>query len=208
MGKLDEYFFNHLANVTILSIKAPAEGLLGLEGMNHVPLALKADQMPLLATLHLTYIFASPELIDFLVGHKDTLEELILCNCYASPGGQAENGIYWFQLFTSLFSAYPTQLRRLELVGHHTCLLNRRFFTEAQYEKILTVHRQDPERIMFPYAYLAGSHGDFSHNLEECLASLLDGEDQRSWDRLMELVERNVKEASKRKRKSVELQAQ
>ena len=42
----------------------------------------------------------------------------------------------------------------------------------------------------------------------ETLVSLLDGEDQRSWDRLMELVERNAEKAKKRKRKGMELQAQ
>ncbi|MCJ1426070.1 hypothetical protein MMC29_003972 [Sticta canariensis] len=211
MEKLDEYFFNHLANVTILSIKAPKEGPLGLEGMNHVPLALKPDQMPLLATLHLGYIFASPELIDFLVGHKDTLEELVLCNCYASTNtysGLAINGVYWSQLFTSLFSADPTQLRRLELVEGDMCLLDYEGFTEEQYEEVLTVHRQDPERIALPYAYLDDKYGMLFYDEEESLAAFVGGEDQRSWDRLMELVERNVKEATKRERKSVELQVQ
>ncbi|MCJ1427117.1 hypothetical protein MMC29_005020 [Sticta canariensis] len=172
MGKMDEYFFNHLANVTTLSIKAPEEMLLGLEWKNHKPLALKADQMPLLATLHLDYIFASPELIDFLVGHKDTLEELVLCNCYASPGGQAKNGIYWFQFFTSIFSAYPTQLRRLELVGGDMCLVDKKFFTKEQYEKVFSVHQQDPERIRFPYAYLDDECGNLWYDIEKSLASL------------------------------------
>lgn len=84
MGKLDEFFFGHLANITILSIKALKEGQLKLPVEDYVPLALKADQMPLLANLHLDDFFASTDLIDFLVSHKDTLEELILCNCYAS----------------------------------------------------------------------------------------------------------------------------
>ncbi|MCJ1429981.1 hypothetical protein MMC29_007896 [Sticta canariensis] len=211
MGKLDEYFFNHLANVTILSIEAPQEGPLGLKGMNYVPLALKADQMPLLATLRLEYIFASPELVDFLVGHKDTLEELILCNCFASANSStnpAENGIYWSQFFTVLLSAYPSRLRRLELVGGDMCLLEKRNFREEQYEKIRNVHRQDPERIMFPYAFLYDKWGVMLYDESRSLASLLDGEDQRSWDRLMELVKENTKKATKRKSKSVELQAQ
>ncbi|MCJ1426695.1 hypothetical protein MMC29_004598 [Sticta canariensis] len=207
--ELDDYFFNHLANVTILSIKAPEEMLLGLEGMDHVPLALKADQMPLLATLHLTYVFASPELIDFLVGHKDTLQELTLCNCYASiNSSDAENGIYWSQFFTLLFSACPTQLRRLELLGGDMCLLDKKDFTEEQYEKVRTVHRQDPERIMFPYSFLDDEYGKLSCDKEASLTSLLDGDDQRSWDRLMKLVERNVKEATKRKERAWSLQGQ
>ncbi len=62
--------------------------------------------MPLLKAMHLEHILASPELIDVLVGHKDTLEELTLRNCYASLRGLTKYGIYWSQLFTSLFSAY------------------------------------------------------------------------------------------------------
>ena len=108
IGNLDKHFLNHLANVTSLSIKASGEGLLGLEGVHHVPLALKAGQMPLLTTPYLEHMFASPELIDFLVAHTDTLEELTLCDCYASPEGLANNGIYWSQVFNSLSSTNPT----------------------------------------------------------------------------------------------------
>ncbi|MCJ1427278.1 hypothetical protein MMC29_005181 [Sticta canariensis] len=210
MTKLDEYFFNHLANVTILSIKAPEEGTLGMVGRYDLPPTLKADQMPLLATLHLDYIFVCPELSDFLVGHKDTLEELLLCNCYASADFTSyidENGLYWYQFFTSLFSVYPTQLRRLELVGDNMCVLDKKVFTEEQYEKVRTVYRQDPERKMFRYVHVDSEHGPCGalvYDEKESLASLLDGEDQRSWDRLKELVERNAKEATERKRKSGE----
>ena len=160
MGKLDEFFFSHLANITFLSIKAPKEGQLKLPGEDYVPLALKADQMPLLANLHLDDFFASTELIDFLVGHKDTLEEIILCNCYASVTNYAKNGIYWYQFFNSLFSAYPAQLRHLELVGGSMCLPNQKIFIEKRYEESCTIHQQDPERIIFPYATLTDEYGD------------------------------------------------
>ena len=175
-----------------------------------MPLALKADQMPLLATLHLDYIFASPELNDFLVGHKDTLEELVLCNCYASTSddeGLAENGIHWSQIFTPLFSAHPPRLRRLELIGRDMRgLLDKRDFTEEQYEQVRTVHRQDPERIMFPYAFLDFACGTLYYDEHTSLKSLLNGEDQRSWDRLVELVKRNAEEATKREIMKLQVQ--
>lgn len=80
MGKLDEYFFNHLAKITTLPIKASNKEhlLLGLKGGIYAPLTLQAHQIPLLTALHLNYIFTSPELVDFLVSRKDTLKELTL----------------------------------------------------------------------------------------------------------------------------------
>lgn len=214
MRKLDEYFFDHLANVTILSIKAPEEGPLGLafepgpseqEETRHAPLTLKADQMPLLTTLHLDYIFASPELINFLVGHRDTLEKVILRRCYASIGGVAYNGIYWSEFFNSLSSACPAKLRCFELVDSKVPLTSDEEFGSEENEEEVpdevrearTILQQDPGRRLFPYAYLDDKYGNIFFDEEKVLASFLKGEDQRNWDRLMELVERNASEAAK-----------
>lgn len=209
MGKLDEYFFDHLANVTTLSIKAPNEGPLGLEGWPFVPLPLSADQMPLLTTLHLEYIFVSPELIDFLVGHKHTLEELTLRHCAASTrdGSEADNGIYWSQFFSSLCSACPTQFRRFELLGDEIRPSEDAFDKEEK-ENVRTILRQDPGRLMFPYAYLTSLYGNLFYDHEESLAAFLKGEDQRSWNQLMRLVEGNAKEATTRASRNPELQVQ
>lgn len=116
MTKLDEYFFNHPAKATSLSIKAPEVEPLDLEGSNYASLILRADQMPLLTTLHFDYVFISQDLIEFLVSHKDTLEELSLHNCYADPIPTSipdcdDNRIYWSELFTSLVSTCPAKLR-------------------------------------------------------------------------------------------------
>lgn len=200
MGKLDQYFFNQLANVTTLSIKAPEEGPLGFDTTRHyAPLALKADQIPLLKTLHLEYIFVCPELIDFLVGHKDTLEELTLCNCSASIHA---GDVSWSKLFASLFSAHPAQLRRFDLVGHNIPLtINEEWgYEEKEWEvpgKVLearTILRQDPRRRLFAYAFLDIPSGEFLYDKEEILESFWFGHDQESWDRLMELVEENAKQ--------------
>lgn len=213
MGKLDGYFFNHLANVTTLSIKAPFEGPLELDGMNHAPLALKADQMPLLANLHLEYIFASPELINFLVGHRDTLEKVSLHECYASPGGHAKNCIYWFKLFTSLVSACPTKLHHFELVSDTPLTGEEQFGmreTEsnvpAEVREARTILRQYPGKRLFPYAIYQDEDVMLFCEIGENLASFLKGEDQRTWDQLMELVERNAR--AKYENNRVRLQVQ
>lgn len=198
-GKLEENFFNHLANVTTLSLKAPRLGPLGLEGWPYVPVTLKANHMPLLTTLHLDCNFVSPDLVNFLVGQKDTLEELTLSHCYASTRvftdmrSQAKNGIYWSQLFTSLFSARLAQLRRFKLVGCEISPSHEKDFRKDPNEKTRTILRQDPARILFAYAILGNMYGVLFYDKEQISAALLEGEDQRSWDRLMELVETNAR---------------
>ena len=198
-GKFDEYFFNHLANVTTLSIKNLESEPFGLARRFHTPIALKVDQMRLLTNLHLDHIFASPELSDFLVGHKDTLEELTLHDCYASTGARSsiEHGIYWSQLFTSIFSACPAKLRRLELDSG----VWSRFFTgflcvDEERDNVLTILQQNPNRILFPYAKSSEDYGLLTYDRDECFAAFWNEEDQRSWDRLMGLVEANSKEAT------------
>lgn len=194
MANLDIYFFDHLANVTTVSIKATNEGPLGLDGWPHVPLALEADQMPLLTTLHLEWIIICQELVDFLVGHKDTLEDLSLEHCYASPTcrvllkGIADNRIYWSELFISMLSACPTKLRRLELVVGEMVWPSK---------QILDLLAQDPPRKFFGYANLRERDGELVYDMEQGSAAFLKGEDQASWDQLKELVERNAKRQSK-----------
>ena len=207
MEEVDEYFFNHLTNVTILSIKDIEIGQLLLHGKIHSPLALQVDEMPLLTTLHLDFIFISSKLSAFLVGHKDTIEELVLRNCYAFTEDRTgfHNSIYWSQLFNSLFSACPAQLHRLELV----CTSVELFFSlqsleEEGYESAFSTLLQDPRKILFPYAEMNDAWRLF-HNWQECFAVYLKGEDQRSWDRLAGLVEENAKKAGKSKSKAVKV---
>ncbi|MCJ1267665.1 hypothetical protein MMC22_007551 [Lobaria immixta] len=215
MGKLNEYFFNHLANVTTLFIKDVEEDILLLDGRIYVPLTLKVDQMPLLTTLHLDYILASQELVNLLVRHKDTLEEVILRDCYACTGVISEHyytgidrGINWSHFFTSLFLACPVQLHRFELVcSSAECLSADEPRDKEGYENVCTILGQDASRKLFPY----GARVDawlLRCDWGECFAAFLKGQDQRSWDRLMGKVERNAKKAAKSASKGVKLQLQ
>ena len=221
MTKLDDCFYNHLANVRTLSIKAPrgaAETPAGVEGMHYVLLALRPNQMPLLRTLHLDHIFVSRELIEFLVGHNDTLEELSLRKCYAGRpfpylSIDDDNGINWSELFTSLFYACAAKLRRFELAGCGMPFpseerLREEYLDEEETEKISTMLQQDPRRILFPYAYLAESSGELICYYKLSLKEFLKGEDQQCLDRLMVSVERNAKENAKSRRKGLHLQIQ
>ncbi|MCJ1468517.1 hypothetical protein MMC07_007146 [Pseudocyphellaria aurata] len=150
MGILDKSFFDHLAHVTILSIKAPKEGPLGLVETQYSPLALRAGHMPLLRTLHLEYVFVCQELIDFLVYHKDTLEEVTLRNCYAAH----EAGIHWSELFEVLESAHPAKLRRFELVRDKLDPPVESYTFRKTGRKMIKTLLQDPGNIIFPYAHI------------------------------------------------------
>lgn len=204
--KLDENFYNRLVNVTALNIKGPLAIPTG--AYSHV--TPNADRMPLLTTLHLDCIFASLELSDFLVGHKDTLEELTLRkNCYASIQpfeGYLPGGIHWSELFTSLFSAQPAHLRRFELVGNTTRAPSEEDISEEEKkgdQEIQSILQQDPRRIFFSYAAI-DSLGLLRYNKKDSLKEFWKGEDQKSWDQLMGLVKGNASEAAKSKRKAVE----
>ena len=59
LRKINEYFLNHLANVTTLHIKDVEFYPFGLDGRIHTPLPLRTDQMPLLTSLHLDFTCAS-----------------------------------------------------------------------------------------------------------------------------------------------------
>ncbi|MCJ1465220.1 hypothetical protein MMC07_003836 [Pseudocyphellaria aurata] len=195
MRNLDKCFFDHLAHVTILSLKAPEEGPLGPLGSveyNYSSLALRAGHMPLLKTLHLEYVFASRELIDFLVYHKDTLEEVTLRNCYASVDDICR-GTRWSKLFKSLWSAHPTKLRRFELARDKADphFENKGFLLDEEEETIQTL-LQDAGNIIFLYANIYYKRGELVFNGKETWRAFLEQKDQRYWRRLMKLVDRNA----------------
>lgn len=199
---LDKYFFNHLVNVTTLSIKAPKVAPLGLEGLKFSSsLTLSAGQMPLLVTLHLDYIFACRQLIAFLVGHKRTLQEVTLRDCYACGEylilHSLHRGTTWSKLFTSISSARPAQLRRFELVGSFLPLPSEYQFKEDAEDKMIpTILRQNPERILFPYVDMCdGFQPALSYDVDWSFDAFFRGDDQRAWDQLMKLVKGNVKKA-------------
>ena len=88
--------------------------ILRTDGENPCPSHSKGGPDALADNSALGLIFVSIGLSDFLIGHKDTLEELILRDCYASTGARSkiDNGIYSSKLFNSLLSACPAQILR------------------------------------------------------------------------------------------------
>lgn len=200
MSKLDKYLFDHLASITTLVLKAPKEGPIGLEGMNHVRLALKKGQMPHLKTLELEYIFVCQELIDFLLDHTQTLEHLSMHKCSSSINGLAHNGIPWHRLFNSLADAKPEQLTHLEISFKSVPLTYEESFghdenedeVPAEVKEAREILRNDPSRRIFAHINLDDKYGMLFDDDEENLASFQRGEDQASYERLMRIVNANA----------------
>lgn len=211
--KLDENFFKHLAKATNLSIKAQKEAPLGPEGRYHASLIRQAHRIPMLSTLNLDNIFVSRDLINFIVGHKNTLVEVNLNTCYADPtlfGTDRDiNRIYWSELFTSVVSACPEKLRRFALISCEMPFPEEEPLDDIdkkEIDKVRNILQQDPGRLFFAYAFLDGLEGKLVYDNEMGFAQFLRGWDQQSLDQLMTLVERNM-EAAKTHRLQLQVEA-
>ncbi len=202
-SKIDKYFVDHLKNVTHFSLKSNQSIPLGLEGMRHTQLALNADQMPMLKCLHLENVFVCPELVDFLVGHVGTLESVFLHDCFASPGRAtlAKNGIAWDVLFNTFADAEPKQLHQFSIMprqrpdqpgilhgGDGEAGLQK---GKAQQRAARLILDESPERVLFAYVYLDDVYGWVFDDEHLTRVAFLQGDDQRSYERLREIMEAN-----------------
>ena len=208
VSKFDELFFNHLHSATTMTLKAPEEGPIGLEGMNHEKLALKDDQMPRLRELHLEYCFIGQELANFLKGHDDTLETLTLRNCASSVNGLQENPkFYWKDFFAVLDGAPRTALTKLEILPLSLPLPSDELYGRekvkeedepVEVQQTIRVLREDSKKRLFAYATLDDKYGMTFQDDEENLEAFQRGEDQAAYDRVMERVKRNAKMGQER----------
>lgn len=205
VARFDELFFDHLASVTSMTLQASDQGPIGLEGVYHARLALKRQQMPLLKSLRLEYIFICQELADFIASHADTLERLTLHDCNSSVNGLQENEpYYWSQLFDALHGANLKQLSLLDIRPYNAPLT----FDEAMdqnynpvptecaepdnVQQIRQVISTDRTRRVFGYVTLDDKYGMCFKDDEENQAAFERGEDQMAFDRLMVNVNANA----------------
>lgn len=205
VAKFDELFFDHLTSATSLTLRAPEEGPIGLEGMRHARLALEKEQMPLLTSLHLEHIFICQELADFIISHTDTLEQTTLHECNSSVHGLQDNeGFYWSHFFDALHAADLKRLSRFEISPHNAPLTfdeamdrsyNREPEERAEPDNVQQIRRvlsTDAKRRAFRYAHLDEKYGACDEFEEEIQAAFERGEDQVAFDRLMERVDANA----------------
>ena len=201
VARFDSLFFDHLASVTSLTLKYSYEGPIGLEGMRHGRLALKKEQMPLLKSLRLEHIFICQELLDFVLGHADTLEQLNLHDCKSSVNGLQENeSFYWSDLFNPLHTAHIRKLSQLEIWPRNAPLYHsydKECGEPENVQQIRHVLREDATRRVFGYAMLDDKYGMCFEDEEENQAAFERGEDQMAFDKLMRKVDANAAKGMK-----------
>lgn len=202
---LDALLFDHLINLKDLRIMPSEEAPLG---SNHVetgylPLALRDRQMPLLQSVHLERTFVCPDLIRFLVRHSGTLMTVVLHDCMGSgvdnkwtvgEGEEVTASKYaWAYMFERLSDEAPKQLKSFLIESTDIPLVcdydGEPVLGEAK--AIRDTLRDEPGRRLFLYQDCDDKYGNLLDREELNREAFLRGDDQREYDRLMEIVEAN-----------------
>lgn len=197
-------YFLHASSVRRLSLHASQQAPLGARGHYHIPLSLKATQLPALEHLSLKNCFAGFELAHFINGHARTLKTLELRNCYAFRGtydGPDGSGMQWARFF-ALINKPGMALQSLVISDDHIPLTT----DDARLDKydpdtanepsdvknVRRAQRRDPRKRLFLYAYLRDYSGELWMNKDAIVGAFETGEDQVAYDELMARVEGNA----------------
>lgn len=197
-------YFLHASSVRRLSLHASQQAPLGARGHYHIPLSLKATQLPALEHLSLKNCFAGFELAHFINGHAGTLKSLELRNCYAFRGtydGPDSGGMQWGRFF-ALINKPGMSLRSLVISDDHIPLT----IDDPRLEKydpdtanepndvknVRRAQRRDPRKRLFLYAYLRDYSGELWMNKDAIVGAFETGEDQLAYDELMARVDGNA----------------
>ncbi|KAI3397173.1 hypothetical protein diail_11147 [Diaporthe ilicicola] len=207
LQSLLKVYFLHASSVRRLSLHASQQAPLGARGnYYHIPLSLKATQLPALEHLSLKHCFVGFELAHFINGHAGTLRTLELHNCYAyrgpndGPGAEA-GGMQWARFF-ALINRPGTSLRRLAISDDHIPLTidDPRLAAydpdtanePGDVKNVRRAQRRDPRKRLFLYAYLRDYSGELWMNKDAIVASFETGDDQWEYAALMARVDGNA----------------
>lgn len=203
LSDLDTLFFHHMTGLKYLAIQASDP--LGLEGFHHIPLALKPDDLPLLESLKLQDCFVGPELISFIRGHAQVLKSLDVKECVSGGdgSGMAENAIYWAEFFDGVYEVKPALTELIVGGGKVPLTSDEAFDPEYEYkiesESVREIRRKlrdNPRLHLFGYARLDDKYGMFFLEAEENVEQFNHGNDQRAYDRLIDLINKNNTKAT------------
>lgn len=195
--------FLHSGALTSLSLHASQQAPLGARGQYHIPLSLKATQLPGLRHLSLKNCFIGFELAHFINGHTHTLETLELHNCYGYRGmgdSDATSGMSW-ATFLALITRPGMKLQRFIIADRHIPLTadDERMVTydvenadePKDVRDVRRAQRKNPKLRLFLYGFLRDYSGELWMNKEAILASFDGEDDQRAFVRLMGVVVKN-----------------
>lgn len=198
-------YFVHASSVRRLSLHASQTAPLGARGNYHIPLSLKATQLPALEHLSLKNCFAGFELAHFVNGHAGTLRTVELRNCYSyrstHDAVDSGGGMQWARFF-ALINRPGMALRRLVIADDHIPLTidDKRLEKydpdtadePSDVKNVRRAQRRDPRKRLFLYAYLRDYSGELWMNKDAIVAAFENGDDQVAYDELMARVDENA----------------
>lgn len=116
-SRLDEFFFDHAANIKHLCVAADSQNPYGAKYQSRgALLALKPDMCPNLETLELESGLLSDNLIEFLKSHAGKLKELRLVECHSCNAPYYGDNPTWQDFFTNILESKPV-LEKLQITN-------------------------------------------------------------------------------------------
>ncbi|OGM47394.1 hypothetical protein ABOM_002580 [Aspergillus bombycis] len=198
-NSLGPWFFNHLTSVEEFSFDPQDSAPLGNSGQPYAyDISLWNATMPRLRKLTLGNIYLCLELKDFLLRHLDTLESIFLQECYSCREWEGGEGMSWSELFSALAQKSPTRLTSFSLHWDYDegDLLD---LDDDMADPTLVAHVQrmleiEPDARVFPccYCHVSDKYGYASHDWDANRAAFLQGDDYRSYQDLMAIVNANA----------------
>jgi hypothetical protein len=208
LEKFDAILFQHMVHLKHLHLSASKYGPLGLEGRLHIPLLLSAKAMPALESLKLEWCFIGNELLAFLREHAQTLKSLELQHCFSGtddihvnrPMNSATAPMSWATFFDELATIEPALVKFvLDSTGYTPSIMMHPddevpewLHEPVDFQEIIQQLNNNPQLKFFGHAYLHEYFGRLVMNREESVEQFRQGEDQRSFDRLISLIEDNA----------------
>ncbi|KUI59732.1 hypothetical protein VP1G_06960 [Cytospora mali] len=205
LQSLLKVFFLHASSLKRLTLQASQQAPLSARGNYHIPLSLKATQLPKLEHLALKNCFIGFELAHFINGHSSTLKTIDLHNCYAyrstsTVDESSSGGMYWAP-FLALINKPGMRLRRLTLSDDHIPLtIDDKRLAKYNPEKanepedvknVRRAQKASPKKRLLLYAYLRDYSGELWMNKDAIVASFEAGDDQWAYDELVSAMKRN-----------------
>ncbi|PVH97404.1 hypothetical protein DM02DRAFT_81630 [Periconia macrospinosa] len=204
-----EPMFRQMNNVTHLRFVAADSGPLGLSGQFHGPLPLSLDHIPFLESLELEFCFINEDLAIFIVNRSNTLKRVHLKHCFSAINCVLANKrITWAKFFDTIAEGMQSvENVTLEefLISPSDPIFDMRSEWEdfrggipiagAEDSIVEWVERnmkRDKHRRLFAHADLDDELGAVYEDAEENTHAYCYGLDQRAFDRVIAMLQRNV----------------
>ncbi|KAF2670419.1 hypothetical protein BT63DRAFT_424365 [Microthyrium microscopicum] len=198
--ELSEFFFKHLNSVTFIHLESSESGPLGDGEMHDIRLPLKPHHAPMCQTLELVRCFVAEEVRDFVTSHAKSLQNIRLKDCFAEYEYGWQETTHeprgWQKFFNEVVKSGPI-LSTLEIENDLIPLAKGEQFgrgVESAGTQRIRAILTDPSsnRRLFSYVSLDDKYGMTFQSEEMNKERFDDGEDQRTYDELMRIVEANA----------------